>query len=96
MELSSAEPDIAALACYRQALRDGIAPLPIGNHSDFAVADAITAEVRAIAAADGLSVERLWDPTVWGNAADPCPVIVIGRFGVAYELACERHAVNND
>jgi len=93
---TSTEPDTAASACYRQALRDGVAPLPMGKHSDFVAADAMTAEVRALAASDGLSVERLWDPTGWGTATDPCPVIVIGRFGDAFKLACERHAVNDD
>ena len=96
METPAAEPGTAALACYRLALQDGIAPLPVSNPSDFDVVDAVTEEVCALAAADGLSVERRWDPNVWGNAADLWPVIVIGRFGVAYALACERHAVGED
>jgi hypothetical protein len=96
METPSAESGAAALACYRQALRDGIAPLSVGSPLDPAGVDAFTATVLEFAAADGLNAERMWDPNIWGNAADPCPVIVIGRFGVAYALACERHAVSDN
>ena len=82
------------VACYREVLRNGSAPLWTNGFGD--EIDRFTEGVVALAATDGLTIERLWDAVCHGNIADLCPVLVTGRYGEAYWAARKRHGITEE